>query len=426
MALSGGGSRAAAFHRGTVRGLIDLGLIDRVDVVSTVSGGSVFGGAWMAARSDNVADADFLKMMERELSAGFIARSIRPRIVKLIFPRYSRTNLIAETLDEIFFHGKTLGDLPSRPQLCINTTILNNGQVGKFSGDGFSARDVHLSGQASEHHIPLPDFPLSLAVSASAAFPVGLPPLKISRRTFPKGVEFTESLKGARSLALSDGGVLENLGTQTLVKGRRFGTWDLVVSDAGTKGKPWNPDSFFNRFRSPLVGVLSGSSLDRVMLVMNDKENRWARQQIMGEVQASWIANALRHGRSDPGLARMLKDWRSLPRRNVLFVRVAQTWNSFMESISAHRLVELAALSGNGGLSVPDSRNAAAVEQFLGDVGVSLSVAEDYYKQLGGDAGATAANRVATNFTGLSKRVLTQLAAHAAWQVHATNAVYGI
>ena len=38
LALSGGGSRAIAFHRGTLRALDELGLIDAIDVVLTVSG----------------------------------------------------------------------------------------------------------------------------------------------------------------------------------------------------------------------------------------------------------------------------------------------------------------------------------------------------------------------------------------------------
>src|SRR5229473_1655763 len=39
LALSGGGSRAAAFHCGTVAALDELHLLEKVDVVSTVSGG---------------------------------------------------------------------------------------------------------------------------------------------------------------------------------------------------------------------------------------------------------------------------------------------------------------------------------------------------------------------------------------------------
>src|SRR4029077_10829994 len=43
LALSGGGSRAIAFHLGCLSALNRLGLLDRVAILSTVSGGSVIG-----------------------------------------------------------------------------------------------------------------------------------------------------------------------------------------------------------------------------------------------------------------------------------------------------------------------------------------------------------------------------------------------
>lgn len=41
LALSGGGYRAAAFHIGTLRALHKLNVLDKVDVISSVSGGSI-------------------------------------------------------------------------------------------------------------------------------------------------------------------------------------------------------------------------------------------------------------------------------------------------------------------------------------------------------------------------------------------------
>jgi len=46
LALSGGGSRAIAFHLGCLRALHDRNLLDKVKVVSTVSGGSVIGACF--------------------------------------------------------------------------------------------------------------------------------------------------------------------------------------------------------------------------------------------------------------------------------------------------------------------------------------------------------------------------------------------
>src|SRR5262249_35832793 len=145
--------------------------------------------------------------------------------------RYSRSDVIATTFDKAFFHGKVLENLPERPCLCINTTIMNNGQVGKFSRDGFSAFDLYFRESTPTHQIPLAGFPLARAVGASAAFPIGLPPVKLSAKEFPKGTEFRGLLKGASCIALTDGGVLENLGTQTLLGNGRYKTWDVIISD---------------------------------------------------------------------------------------------------------------------------------------------------------------------------------------------------
>ena len=41
LALSGGGYRAAAYHIGTMRALHKLEILDKVDVISSVSGGSI-------------------------------------------------------------------------------------------------------------------------------------------------------------------------------------------------------------------------------------------------------------------------------------------------------------------------------------------------------------------------------------------------
>src|ERR671921_930166 len=42
LCLSGGGFRAALFHLGALRRLNELGILSQVDVISSVSGGSIF------------------------------------------------------------------------------------------------------------------------------------------------------------------------------------------------------------------------------------------------------------------------------------------------------------------------------------------------------------------------------------------------
>lgn len=46
LALSGGGYRAAAFHVGTLRAFHKLGILEKVDVISTISGGSITGSCY--------------------------------------------------------------------------------------------------------------------------------------------------------------------------------------------------------------------------------------------------------------------------------------------------------------------------------------------------------------------------------------------
>jgi NTE family protein len=52
LALSGGGSRAIAFHLGCLRALKKSGILDRVEVISTVSGGSVIGALYALHHED--------------------------------------------------------------------------------------------------------------------------------------------------------------------------------------------------------------------------------------------------------------------------------------------------------------------------------------------------------------------------------------
>src|SRR5262249_25942121 len=51
LALSGGGYRASGFHLGTLECLHKLGLLDDVKVLSTISGGTFTGAAFVLARA---------------------------------------------------------------------------------------------------------------------------------------------------------------------------------------------------------------------------------------------------------------------------------------------------------------------------------------------------------------------------------------
>jgi NTE family protein len=47
LALSGGGFRATLFHIGSLRRLLELGVLSRLSRFSSVSGGSITSGSWL-------------------------------------------------------------------------------------------------------------------------------------------------------------------------------------------------------------------------------------------------------------------------------------------------------------------------------------------------------------------------------------------
>jgi len=73
LALSGGGHRAAFFHVGVLARLAELGLLRPVQVISTVSGGSIIGALYylhvknlLESKADaEISDADYPRARAR-------------------------------------------------------------------------------------------------------------------------------------------------------------------------------------------------------------------------------------------------------------------------------------------------------------------------------------------------------------------------
>ncbi len=435
LALSGGGSRAAAFHGGTLAGLDAVGLLASVDVVSTVSGGSVFGAAWVASLKRGEALGAFQSRLRAELGKGFIARALLSwRTLALPFPGTTRTDLLAVAFDRIFYQGLTLGGLPERPLLCVNAAVLNTGQVGQFYRDGFRTAGRFLPGQRS---VDLPvarmtDFPLARAVAASAAFPIGLKPVSLRRgRELPGDWGAGTDLSGLDALELTDGGVLENLGAESLLKRGPFQSWDMVVSDAGTAPGLWKP-SLKDRAESTFMGMASAEILKQISILMNDKNDRHTRHEVMAALEGSWAASVLldpsqRTQALDEQLGRTFDGLRSAPaplvRRNVLMVRVDQDWDHLTSNVPRWRLMELA-LHAGASLPAPGRETPEGVESLLEALGVDLASAREAYARMGGPAGVRRANAVATGFSALAPQDLDALHDHALWQVYALKALY--
>jgi NTE family protein len=216
LALSGGGFRAAAFHLGVFRKLQTLGLLDKLDLLSCVSGGSIAGG-FLAAEWGT---PDVLERLETYLRTKSVA--VSSVLGGAIDPFHSRLDKLASTYARDLFGERRLGDLAGGPRIYLNTTNLATGNLFFFVAGG--GADAEL-GEHELGVVKAPTFPLSRAVAASSAFPPVFPPLRLSADIYPPAL-------GVEYVTLCDGGVYDNMGVNPLLRARNDLDY-MIVSDGG-------------------------------------------------------------------------------------------------------------------------------------------------------------------------------------------------
>ena len=173
LCLSGGGLRAAAFHLGAVRRLAELGVLARVQTVSSVSGGSIL-AAFLAERLDPwpaevVRDFDssvgdpFRKVAGANLRRGLASGLLRGRS-------------FVESMEVAYREQVTdrrLGELPERPRFVFNATDLGFGVNWVFERERVgSYRAGYLDPQVGA------EWTVARAVAASSCFPPLFRPMR--------------------------------------------------------------------------------------------------------------------------------------------------------------------------------------------------------------------------------------------------------
>lgn len=222
IALSGGGFRAAAFHLGALRKLESLGLLDRIDLLTCVSGGSIAG----AAVALNWHNAQRLDILEDYLRTRSVA--VSSVLGGLLDPFESRLEKLADSYDEHLFGGHSLQRLTDGPRLYLNATNLATGNAFFFvTGGGLPCE----MGDHELGFVPADGFRISHAVAASSAFPPVFPPLKLTRQSYSPSSQ-------ADYVTLSDGGIYDNLGVNPMLRDRNALDY-AIVSDGG---KPFVAD----------------------------------------------------------------------------------------------------------------------------------------------------------------------------------------
>ena len=120
LALSGGGFRASFFHVGVLARLAETGTLRQVEVISTVSGGSILGALYYLAVKDllesvpdgEITDDHYVQVVQRVEQTLFegVATQVRARTysdlgknLRMRHEDYSRSDRIGELYDEIFY-----------------------------------------------------------------------------------------------------------------------------------------------------------------------------------------------------------------------------------------------------------------------------------------------------------------------------------
>lgn len=239
LALSGGGFRAMAFGLGALRALHDRDLLRAVRVVSGISGGSILTALWAYGPADfDDFDLNVRQLLRRGLQAELARRAFRP--VPLARSAYAIGRGFATRRPRSFSRTEALvGALTARglgipmtqvavPDLdvVISATDLSNGNAVRFGSRSSASSPL---GQITD------DVPVADATAASAAFPLLLPALVRSYDFQRPGGEHE-----TKTIAMTDGGVYDNLGVSPLLPGRSaaftahvYDLDTLIVVDSG-------------------------------------------------------------------------------------------------------------------------------------------------------------------------------------------------
>jgi integrative and conjugative element protein (TIGR02256 family) len=260
LALSGGGSRAIAFHLGCLRALHDRGALERVRVLSGVSGGAI-AAATYAYGQESFADLDarLEELLRRGLQREIMRRAaLSPRALNSLaawavsggaalgaratarvrgrspsgspIRRWATpADALEATLAKQLF-GETTLEGPPRDgiDIILNACDLRTGSAVRFGSRESGIWRAHLGRFVDP-------IPVATAVAASAAYPLLLPSID---REFD--FEGRDGERRRERVVLSDGGLFDNLGTSCLEPGRSkdhsYNVFDvdyIVACDAG-------------------------------------------------------------------------------------------------------------------------------------------------------------------------------------------------
>jgi NTE family protein len=300
LCLSGGGFRATLFHLGALRRLNELGVLSKIDVITSVSGGSILNGMLATRWQDLTLEpgGSFVDFDEKIVDPviAFCGDDLRTPLLlgtrlnpanfgTLIRDAFSvRANFLAKGYRKLM--PQDLAKLPSPdattpsgakvPRFVFIATNVSTGLSWQFHcGKDARMGDFHAG------YWPVGETTVAEAVAASSAFPPGFSALRLSvpekepsprDRVDPWGID--RPAEGVRvgqqhiprsgKVLLTDGGVYDNLGIEPVWN---RGHW-ILVSDSQQLFQS-NPEA------SQWFVARLGRTVDIVMEQVSALRKRW-------------------------------------------------------------------------------------------------------------------------------------------------------
>ncbi|MBI5591035.1 MAG: patatin-like phospholipase family protein [Deltaproteobacteria bacterium] len=321
LVFSGGGTRAAALSYGVLEKLRsapitcegkEKKLVDEVDVISSVSGGS-FTSAYYALFGDKIFTDFKSDFLYRDVQGDLFKRLFNPyNWFRLMSFTFDRIDLAAEYYDENIFKHNTFSDLlkrGKRPYIILNASDMTLGDRFEFTQKQFDPICSDLS-----------DYPIARAVAASSAFPGLLSPITITnyagtcnnkepfwvanalldrdvtKRDFLDATHFKsyQDNKNRPYIHLLDGGISDNIGLR--------GPLQALVTNHG----PWG-----------LLNMINLGKVKKVVFIVVNAKNE--------------PDTTLDRKESPPDLTRVLSTVVNAPMDNYSFDTIEQLRSTIME-----------------------------------------------------------------------------------------------
>ncbi len=258
LCLSGGGTRAAAFHFGTLAYLDRTGLISDVKMLSTVSGGTVMGAKYTLSLLEKQSFSEFFMETYKEL------RDIELIKLFLEYLAEGKTNVPSGRKDLIIsaaqvYSDTFLSDHSGKPvlfgsildtdiglrEIIFNTTEFKHGLDFRFQKSANPRAHIG-NGKISIPKAEAMKIRLADIAAASSCIPAGFEPFAFpddfawSGNTVPPGIRKNIP----EPLPLMDGGIYDNQGIESLILAddRSSEKLDLfVISDSTQESGDFYP-----------------------------------------------------------------------------------------------------------------------------------------------------------------------------------------